>query len=185
MEQNPSWEANRFAVSQEIPRILWNPKVHYRIHKCPPFVPILSQLNSFPTPTSHFLRFYLNIIHPSTPVSPQWSISVRFPHQKPVHSSPLPHTRYMPRPSHSSRFYHPENIGWGVQTIKLLIMYFSPLTCYLIPLQPKYYPQHPLLSLSSSLNVSDQISHPYKTHQMTLSLKTREKNKWYFKKFRT
>ena len=29
MEQSPSWEANRFAASQEIPRILWNQKVHY------------------------------------------------------------------------------------------------------------------------------------------------------------
>ena len=34
-----------------------------------------------------------------------------FPHQNPVHTSPLPHTRHMPRPSHSSRFYHPHNIG--------------------------------------------------------------------------
>jgi hypothetical protein len=28
----------------------------------------------------------------------------------------------MPRPSHSSRFYHPQNIWWAVQIIKLLIM---------------------------------------------------------------
>jgi hypothetical protein len=32
MEQNPSWEANRFSASQEIPHILWKPKVRYRIH---------------------------------------------------------------------------------------------------------------------------------------------------------
>ena len=33
MVQIPSWEANWFAASQEIPRISRNPKVHYRTHK--------------------------------------------------------------------------------------------------------------------------------------------------------
>ena len=30
--------------------------------------------------------------------SPQWCLSLRFPHQNPVHAPPLPHTRHMPRP---------------------------------------------------------------------------------------
>jgi len=45
VEQSLSLEAYWFSVSQEIPHILRNPKVHYGIHKCPAPVPILSQLD--------------------------------------------------------------------------------------------------------------------------------------------
>jgi hypothetical protein len=51
----------------------------------------------------------------------------------------------VPRPSHSSRCYHPKNIWWVVQIITLLSMKFSPLPCYLVPLKPKYSPQHHIL----------------------------------------
>ena len=117
MVQRPSWEANWFAASQEFPRISRNSKVHYRTHKRPTPVSILGQPNPVHIPTSHVLEIQSNIIHPSTPRSPQWSPSLRFPHQDPIHPPLLAHTRHKPSPSHSSRFYHPHNTGWGVHII--------------------------------------------------------------------
>ena len=71
--RSPSWQANWFAASQEIPRISRNPKVHYRTHKRPPPVSILDQPNPVHIPTSHILEIHPNIIHPSTPRSHQSS----------------------------------------------------------------------------------------------------------------
>jgi hypothetical protein len=47
MEQITYRKASRFAASQKIPRILWNPEVRYSIHKNPPSVPILNHVNQF------------------------------------------------------------------------------------------------------------------------------------------
>jgi len=91
MVQSPSWEANWFAVNQEIPRISRNPKVHYRTHKRPPTVSILGQPNPVHIPTSHLLEIRPNIIHPSTPRSPQWFLCLRFPPRPYIPPSPHPY----------------------------------------------------------------------------------------------
>ena len=59
--------------------------------KCPPPVHVQSQINPVHTATSHFLKIPLNIILPSMPGSPKWSLSLRFPTPKPcIRLSSLP-----------------------------------------------------------------------------------------------
>jgi hypothetical protein len=58
MEQSP-WETNNPSDIQEIPRLVWEPKVHYRIHKSQPLVPNLSQLHPVHTFQPYFLRYIL------------------------------------------------------------------------------------------------------------------------------
>jgi hypothetical protein len=77
-----------YLLLHRVTRRLSNLNVHYRIHNCPPSVPILSQINPVYAPLSHFLKIHHNII---------------LPLQLGLTGSPLPHTCYMPCPSHSSR----------------------------------------------------------------------------------
>ena len=91
MVQSPSWEANWFTASQEIPRISRNQKVHYRTHKRPPPVSILGQPNPVHIPTSHLLEIHPNIIHPSTPRSRQWFLPSGFPTKTLYTPSPHPY----------------------------------------------------------------------------------------------
>ena len=64
--------------------------VHYRIHKRLPPVSILDQPNPVHIPTSQLLEIRPNIIHPSTPRSLQWSLSLRSPTK--MLYTPSPHS---------------------------------------------------------------------------------------------
>jgi hypothetical protein len=66
MELSPSSEAAECAATQELPSILWNLNIYYRVHKSPPLVPIPSQINPIYTIPSNLSKIRFNIAHPHT-----------------------------------------------------------------------------------------------------------------------
>ena len=60
-------------------QLVKNRTVHYRLHKCPPPAPILSQIDPVHVLTLHILKVRLNIILPYTPAFSKRSFSPRKP----------------------------------------------------------------------------------------------------------
>jgi hypothetical protein len=56
--------------------------------------------------------------------------------------------------------------------MEFLIMQFSLASCHVIPLRSIYSPQHPVntLNMCSSLNMRNQVSHPYKATSKIIEL---------------
>jgi hypothetical protein len=67
MDLIPSSEAANCAATQELPSILRNLRVHYHVHKSPPLVPTLSQIDPVHTTPSYLSKIHFKIVHPPTP----------------------------------------------------------------------------------------------------------------------
>jgi len=131
---------------------------------CPPTVPILSQIHTVLNFTSHFPKLHRNIILPSTRVSQVVSFPQVSPPKLSTHISPSPYALHSPPIIILGKQYRSLS-----SSLSSFLLY--PVTLSL--LEPNVL-LNTLFSytliLRSSLNVSDQVSHPYKKHAKLLLL---------------
>ena len=161
MEQSASWEAIRFSGRHEIPLILWNQKVHYCFHKRPSTLPILSHIWPVHTLSSQFLKIQLNKSSYLRLGLPSSLFPSGFP-TKTLCTRPV----FPKRATYSA---HPivldfMNGEYRWLSYSLCSFLHSPVTSSLLGpniLLNALFSN--TLILCPSLNVSDQVSHSYKT----------------------
>ena len=108
--------------------MLWDRKVHYFMQKSLPLVCILSQTDPVHALRSHFFKNHFKCFHPCLVVQ----VSFRFSNQNPVCISVFLYTCNLLGPSHPFLFYHPSNIWWGIEILKVLNLQFAPASHYIL-----------------------------------------------------
>jgi len=175
MEDSPSSEANRISASQEIPLILRNLMVHCRIEKYPPPLSIPNHIDPIHNPTSHSLKIHITshlrlglpcglfpsgfptetlclvLLSPICSTCPTYLILLDF-------ITPTIFAEYRSLSSSLCSSHHsPVTVSRLRPNIVLNTLFTHSL------------------SIRSSLNVSDQFSHPYKTIFKFLDSKPKDK----------
>ena len=116
------YHKHRSSATQDVSCILCNPKVYYRVHKRPLPLPILRQIDPVHASLPTYRKSILILSFRLRLGLPNCLLFFQVFHQKLTCTSTLPHTCYMPYSFQFSWFNHPNDIWWGVQSIKLLSM---------------------------------------------------------------
>ena len=130
----------------------------------PATCPYPEPARSSPYPQTHFLKIHVNIILPSTPRSPKLSLSIRFPHKNPVYASPPPYVLHSPPISFFSILSPEQNDEYRSLSSSICSFLHSSVNSSLV--RPNILLNtlfSNILSVRSSVNVKDQVWHPYKT----------------------
>ena len=126
--------------------------------------------------SSNLSKINFNIILPSTSKYSKWSLFFSFSHQSPVCTSPSHRTCYMCRTFHSSLSARPNRLfgeEYRVCNPSLCSLSRFPVTSSLLApgiLLSTLFSN--TLCVSSYPNVSDRVSHPYKTIDTIIFLYT-------------
>jgi hypothetical protein len=140
MGKIPSWKTDNHSTNRDIPSILWNPKLHYHVHKSPPLDSALNQINPVHLLPSYFSKTRFNMFFPCTPMSALQVFWLNF---------------WMHFSSVSCMLHDPHISGYEASHCAIF--------CRLSPniLLGNMFSCTP--NIFSSLNEWDQVSHPYKT----------------------